>query len=200
MVYFYRVKEYKKTMENISILNKSGINTVKKVRKDLNGTKPSSKVTRTTPVMNDLIAVGGENFFHYLNGLGLANETNMMVLPSNHHYYYDHSELEGVTTLVNVKKLNLIKHLDSFLISVSDVLSPETNFIGCFSDSKTEKENGLTSRMYKRFINFLDSRIDNKIDKNDVSRLLESRGYKVIDMTVINGLTYFRTQNLGLTA
>jgi hypothetical protein len=124
----------------------------------------------------------------------------MMVLPSNHHYYYDHSELEGITTLVNVKKLNLIKHLDSFLQTVSDVMSPKTNFIGCFADSKTEKENGLSSRMYKRFINFLDSRIDNEIDKNDVSRLLESRGYKVIDMTEINGLTYFRTQNLGLSA
>ncbi len=200
MVYFYRMKNIKNTMGNISILNKSGINMEKKVRQNFNGTKSSAKVTRTTPVMNDLIAEGGENFFHYLNGLGLANETNMMVLPSNHHYYYDHSELESVTTLVNVKKLNLIKHLDSFLVSVSDVLSPRTNFIGCFSDSKTEKETGLTSRLYKRFINFLDSRIDNEIDKNDVSRLLESRGYKVIDMTEINGLTYFRTQNLGLTA
>jgi hypothetical protein len=187
-------------MENISILNKSGINMEKKARQNFNGTKSSAKVTRTTPVMIDLIAEGGENFFHYLDGLGLANETNMMVLPSNHHYYYDHSELESVTTLVNVKKLNLIKHLDSFLVSVSGVLSPRTNFIGCFSDSKTEKETGLTSRLYKRFINFLDSRIDNEIDKNDVSRLLESRGYKVIDMTEINGLTYFRTQNLGLTA
>ena len=190
----------KKTMENISTLNKSAINMEKKVRKNFNGTKSSAKTARTTPLIDDLIAEGGENFFHYLNGLGLADETNMMVLPSNHHYYYDHSELEGVTTLVNLKKLNLIKHLDSFLGTVCDVLSPETNFIGCFSDSKTEKENGLPSRMYKRFINFLDSRTDNEIDKDDVSRLLESRGYKVIDMTEINGLTYFTTQNLGLTA
>ena len=200
MVYFYTVIKQKKTMENILTLNKSGINIEKKVRKNFNGSKTSAKITRTSPVMDDLIAEGGENFFHYLSGLGLADETNMMVLSSKHHYYYDNSELEGVTTLVNLKKLNLIKHLDSFLGTVCDVLSPETNFIGCFSDSETEKENGLTSRMYKRFINFLDSRVDNRIDKNDVSRLLESRGHKVIDMTEINGLTYFRTQNLGLTA
>jgi hypothetical protein len=189
-----------KIMENISILNKSGINDEKKVRTSSAGQKKSAKVSKTTPAIDNLIAEGGENFFHYLNRLGLAYEPNMMVLPSNHHYYYDHSELEDVTTLVNVKKLNLIKHLDSFIQTVSDVISPKTNFIGCFSDSNTEKENGLPSRMYKKFINFLDSRIDNEIDKNDISKLLESRGHKVVDMTVINGLTYFRTQHIGLSA
>jgi hypothetical protein len=200
MAYFYIVIKQIKTMESISNLNNSGINTGKIVKSTLNGSKRTAKAGKATPVIDNLIAEGGENFFHYLNGLGLANEANMMVLPSNHHYYYDHSELEGVTTLVNVKKLNLINHLDSFLQTVSDVLSPKTNFIGCFEDSKSEKDSGRSSRLYKKFINFLDSKTDNDIDKNDVSRLLESRGYKVIDMTEINGLTYFRTQNLGLSA
>jgi hypothetical protein len=54
--------------------------------------------------------------------------------------------------------------------------------------------------MYKGFINFLDARIDVDFDKNDVSKLLESHGLKVIDMTEINGLTYFRAQNLGIQA
>jgi uncharacterized protein Smg (DUF494 family) len=49
--------------------------------------------------------------------------------------------------------------------------------------------------MYKKFINFLDSRTEIEIDKKDISRLLESHGFKVIDMTEINGLTYFLTQN-----
>lgn len=34
-----------------------------------------------------------------------------------------------------------------------------------------------------------------EIDSKDFSRLLESHGFKVLDMTEINGLTYFRTQN-----
>jgi hypothetical protein len=49
--------------------------------------------------------------------------------------------------------------------------------------------------MYKKLINFLDSRIDIEIDSKGISRLLESHGFKIIDMTEINGLTYFRTQN-----
>jgi hypothetical protein len=180
-------------------LNQSG-DMEKKVSKSSAGGSRSSRNTRNTPVIENLIAEGGENFFHYLKRVGLDDEPNMMVLSSNHHYYYDRSELSGVTTLINLKKLNMIKHLDSFLKSVCDVLSPKTNFVGCFSDSKTQLEIGLASRMYKRFINFLDSRTDSEIDKNDVLKLLESRGYKIIDMTEINGLTYFTTRNIGLSA
>ena len=187
-------------MENISNLNKSGVNIGKEVRSNFKRTRRSSEIRKTTPVIDNLIAEGGENFFHYLKGLGLADESNMMVLPSSRHYYYDDSELEGVTTLISMKKLNMIEHLDSFLQTIGDVLSPRTNFIGCFSDTKPQKGIRLYARMYRRFINFLDSRTDRDIDKNSVSRLLESSGYKVIDMTEINGLTYFRSQNIGLSA
>ena len=60
---------------------------------------------------------------------------------------------------------------------------------------KSQKGISMTSRMYKKFINFLDSKIDIEIDSKDISKLLESHGFKIIDMTEINGLTYFRTQN-----
>jgi hypothetical protein len=118
-----------------------------------------------------------------------------LVLSSKSHYYYDSEELKEVTTLINLKKLNLIKHLDEFLHTICYGLSPKTNFIGCFSDIKSQKGISLTSRMYKRFINFLDSRIDIEIDSKDISKLLESHGFKIMDMTEINGMTYFRTQN-----
>jgi hypothetical protein len=54
--------------------------------------------------------------------------------------------------------------------------------------------------LYKKVINFLDSKIDVDIDRKDFSRLLESHGFKIIDMTEINGLTYFRTQNFRRAA
>lgn len=151
-------------------------------------------------VISDLIEEGGENFYNYLESHGLDNEDNMLVLSSKHHYYYDPTELQSITTLINIKKLNMIRHLDTFLQSVVHVLNPESNFIGCFADSKTGKGNGLTSRMYKGFLNFLDSKIDNTYDRNDVSRLLEAHGLRVMDMREINGLTYFRARNLGIQA
>ena len=184
-------------MENISTLQKSGTISDKSIWTNFTGTKLATERKISYPVIDNMFTEGGENFFLYLKWLGLANDPNLLVLSSSHHYYYDYNDFKGVTTLINLKKLNLIKHLDSFLYTVYHILSPKTNFIGCFSDSKTPKEIGSPSRMYKKFINFLDSRTDIEIDKNDVSRLLESNGFEIIDMTVINGLTYFRTQNIG---
>lgn len=181
-------------MEDTLILNRDGI-----ARNKNGGTKFQESFQykerdAAFPFINRLVTEGGEHFSSYLNYQGLNQESNMLLLSTKHHYYFDHSELENVTILLNLKKLNLINHLDSFLYSVSMVLSPKTNFIGYFSDYKTQKNDRLTSRLYKGLINFLDNRIDTEIDKNDVSNLLVSNGLKIIDMTVNNGLTYFRSQ------
>ena len=172
-------------MEKLATLKRSEVSTGKKVRKNFKRDKLSSEKTMVSHGMDKLIAEVDGNFFHYLNRLGLGNEANLLVLPSSNHYYYDNSDLKDVTTLINLKELNLIDHLDSFLNTVYDVLSPKTNFIGCFYDRKTQKGTGFTSRIYKRFINFLDSKVDNEINQRD----------KIIDMTEINGKTYFMTQN-----
>jgi hypothetical protein len=183
-------------MEATSILNKREINFDNNIRTSIIGNNPSSESSSSNSTIDNLITEGGENFFNYVNWHGLANDPNLLVLSLRNHFYYDKNELKSITTLINLKKLNLIKNLDSFLHSVYHVLSPKTDFIGCFSDWKTQKGNGLTSRMYKGFLNFLDSKVDLEMDKKDARRLLETHGFKVIDMTEINGLTYFRAQNL----
>lgn len=182
-------------MDDISILQDSDIITKKQVRTNFRETRLAPERNIFDPVKDKLISEGGENFFDYLDWNGLAEESNMLVLPSSNHYYYDNQELQGVTTLINLKKLNLIKHLDEFFHTIYSVLSPRTNFIGCFYDRKTNKSVSLASRLYKKIINFLDLKVDVEIDKKDISRLLESHGFSVIDMTEINGLTYFRTQH-----
>ena len=200
VIYIYIVIKLKKMMENISTLNGSVKLNEKSIMRNLTTTKLSEEKTTENPVISDLIAEGGETFFDYLECHGLTKEDNMLVLSSKHHYYYDPNELQSITTLINIKKLNLIKHLDSFLNSIVNVLSPESTFIGCFSDWKTQKGINITSRMYKGFINFLDAKIDVEYDKNEVLKMLESHGFRVMDMTEINGLTYFRAQNLGIQA
>ncbi len=182
-------------MEAISILQRPVTTADRKVRTNLKQTKVQPETRKNILVPDRLIAEVDENFINYLNWHGLANEDNLLVLSSKLHYYYDYEELKDVTTLINLKKLNLIKHLDDFLHTLYNGLSPKTNFIGCFYDRKTQKEVNIISRLYKKFINILDSKIDVDIDSRDFSRLLESHGFKIIDMTEINGLTYFRTQN-----
>ena len=182
-------------MEDILVLRRQGTTTDKKFDTGISKTKTIAENRKKNQVTDKLVSEVDENFMNYLNWHGLANEDNLLVLSSKLHYYYDYEELKEVTTLINLKKLNLVKHLDDFLHTLYNGLSPKTNFIGCFADRKTQKGIGITSRLYKRFLNFLDARIDVEIDSKEFSRLLESHGFKVIDMTEINGLTYFRTQN-----
>ena len=182
-------------MEDALVLQRPVRTIDKRVRTAENITKGSHGTRKNHLVSDKLHAEVDEDFKNYLSSHGLSNEDNLLVLSSKLHYYYDYEELQDVTTLINLKKLNLIKHLDEFLQTLYNGLSPKTNFIGCFYDSKVQEETSVFSRLYQRFINFLDSRFDVNIDSKNFSRLLESHGFEVIDMTVINGLTYFRTQN-----
>jgi hypothetical protein len=180
-------------MENILVLNRSDIAAGRTVRTNFNRIKLLPEVRLNNPVIDYLITEGGENFYYYLKGLGLADEPNMMVLSSRHSYYYDYNDLKSASTLINLKRLNLMKHLDSFLYTVCNGLSTGSNFIGCFSDWRNQERKDLPSTKYKGCNNFLDSRKEIKIDKDDVSGLLESHWFKVLNMTEIDGLTYFRT-------
>jgi len=194
-LYIYTENLMQKMMEDISVISRPRSLNEKNVITNFNGRKTVHKRTRNNPVIDKVINEGGEIFFNYIDWHGLANEPNLLVLPSTLHYYYDQEELKGVTTLVNMKKLNLIKHLDDFVNTVCGVLSPCSNFIGCFTDNNSKNGDSLGSKMYKKVINFIDSKTDITINRNDVSRLFESYGFKIVDMTEIDGLTYFRTQN-----
>jgi hypothetical protein len=147
-----------------------------------------------------LTAEGGKNFFHYLKRFNLSKEPDLLILSPNNHYYYEEIDLRNVRTLLNLKKLNLIKDLDTFLQTLIHILPPNVNFIGCFSESKTLNGSEFLSGLSTRFNNFLDSRTDHYMDKKDVSELLEKYGFKVIDMTEMNELTYFFTQSVNQPA
>jgi hypothetical protein len=164
------------------------------------GTKPEVKnisgrkaVFRTNIVT--LITEGGLNFFQYLKGLGLSTEPNLIVLSSKHHYYYEKNDLKSVRVLINLKKLNLIKHLDLFLNSLCRILPPDAGFVGYFSDNKSLNDTGFNFNRFPKLLiklnNLLDSKTEYYMDETGVSELLEENGFKVVNMTKIKGHTYF---------
>jgi hypothetical protein len=181
-------------MNYTSGLNKADISIDENVRKNFIRNYLSQKKTGNNPAIANLISEGDENLLYYIQWQGLADDANLLVLSSKSHYYYDSEELKDVTTLINLKKLNLIKNLDEFLNTLCRGLSPKTNFIGCFSDRKSQKGFRMTSRIFNKIVNFLDSKTEIEFDSKEISKLLESVGFKVKNMTEINGLTYFLTQ------
>jgi hypothetical protein len=152
------------------------------------------------PAIVNMIAEDGESFFHYLKDLGLSRENNLVVLSSRHHYFYDEVELKNVRTLINLRKLNLIKYLDEFLFTLVQVLPPDTKFLGCFSDCNATGNNSASLfhpiKLLKQKVNRLDFTGKKTMNKNKVSEILESYGFKIINMTEMNGLTYFCSQNV----
>lgn len=146
----------------------------------------------------------GINFFRYLKNLGISRETKLIVLSSKNNYSYDEKDLKNVRIIINRKRLNLIKHLDMFLNSLVRILPPNTTFIGYFSDKKTVNRYGFRFKTIMKSVNkiniFSSSGTDYIIDKSEVLELLEKNGFKTIDMKVMNGLTYFISQNVNCQA
>jgi len=186
-------------MERPNVVNRDEIINYQSVKIGIGDKDISMADTHNNPVFDSLLAEGGENFYHYINWLGLSKDPNLMILSSIHHYYYDFNDLKGVRTLVNLKKLNQINHIETFLNNVFRVLPSKANFVGCFKDNKIR--GGIAVPFYQSFkyfnklINILDSKTDRFMTRRDVIRLLESHDFGIVDMTEISNLTYFCAEN-----
>ena len=144
-----------------------------------------------------LTAEVGKNFFSYLKNFNLSNDPHLLILPPNNHYYFDKKELRSVRTIVNLKNLNIIKDLDTFLFTLTQILPPNVNFLGYFSYNKiTLKGDGLLLGLSTRLNNLLDSRTDHNMNKKELSDRLQKFGFKIVDMTELDGLTYFYSQKV----
>ena len=185
-------------MENNLLLNNTWSTDNNDDKINLNRKRTSYGSAGFSPAIVNMVSEAGETFFRYLKKIGLSKEPDLIVLSSKHHYFYDENELKSVSTLINLKKLNLIKHLDAFLFTLIRILPQNANFIGCFSDIKALNGNTIhfyePLRLFNRFINFLESKTDNNMDRNKVLEILERNGFKIVDMTEMNGLTYFYSQ------
>jgi hypothetical protein len=178
----------------------------------------SPDVNKINRIPEILVSEGSENFRHYIEWLGLARDPGLVILSSIHHYYYDMEEMKNVKTLVNLKELNHIKEINDFLRLISSILPPKCFFIGCFIDNRKqnsffskyssskalsqkkseEVSNGIISKI--PILNMIYSIMDLKtyryMSGKNVTALLESSGFKVMDMTDLEGLTYFCAQSL----
>ncbi len=186
-------------MERQSVTYKTNNISYQPVSATMEGNIVSTDEIQNNPVFENLLAEGGENFYHYINWLGLGKDPNLMILSSIHHYYYDFNDLRGIKTLINIKKLNEINRLDNFLANVYRVLPPKASFIGCFKDNKIRGGIGVpfyqSSRLLNGLINLIDSKTDKFMTRKDVIRLLDSHDFALVDITEISSITFFCTES-----
>jgi len=168
----------------------------------LNAEKDLYAKPDVNPALEAIAVEGGDDFYQYVNWVGLAKEPDLMVLSSMHHYYYDHNDMKGIKVLVNLKKLNHIKHLESLLHTLYRILDSRTYFLGCFRAHHHKSNGGMLNQSGKfinGLMNILDSKTDRNISKQGAIKLLETHGFKVIDLTEIKGVTYFWAQNIRMS-
>lgn len=205
-------------MENSIAINKQDVINNQRINTLTKPGGTSIDLIENNPVFEILAAEGCENFVNYIEWLGLAKDPDLVVLSSIHHYYFDAEEMNNVKTVVNLKELNQIKQINSFLHSIFHIMPQKSNFIGCFVDNKKingyvlrnnsssyhnkrsfdDIENGIVSRIpfLNMLFSFMDSRTNKYMSGRNVSLLLENHGFKVMDMTELDGLTYFYAQRL----
>lgn len=158
------------------------------------------EISRINPVLEDIRYEAGDDFLQYLHFLQLAKEQDILALSSTHHYYYVFNDLKDIKTLINLKKLNNIESLGSFLHSVVWNLPQKANFIGYFNNDTGNRSVFSfynSTKFFNGLVNYCFSRTYRSLTKNDVSRLMGKHKLKIVDMTDINGITYFCARNIG---
>lgn len=190
------------------------------VKAGLNHLSTPVNLIETSEVIDIMMAEGGEELYNYIKLLGLANDSNLVVLSSQRHYYYEEDDLKNVSTVINLKPLNQIKNLNVLLQSTYNLIPQESNFVGCFvenkklmgyfvNDTSATTTNNIHSEALEEgivstipFLNMIYSFIDSKTNRNmtrkSVNLLFESHGFRILDMAEKNHLTYFHAQKVRI--
>ncbi len=137
------------------------------------------------------------NFYNYLQLMGLAHQPDFMILSAVSRFCYESGDLRGIKTLIGTRELNHIQHLDSFLFTIYNLLPPGSCFLGCFrnADKNYQNEGRISDFKFNRAVTKPnDRRFSPGFSRHEISNLLESHGFKLIDLTEIKGITYFCTR------
>lgn len=146
-----------------------------------------------------LFVSGGLSLFRYLRHTGLFRDPGLVILSSHDYANFRAGDLDRASTLITIRRLNLIKHLDIFLNSLGQILPPETNFVGCFSQTgdtgsrtgKRDEFHGFPGRLFKGGLKEC-----HLLNRSKVSEILMRNGLSIVSMTEMNGLTYFHSRKV----
>jgi hypothetical protein len=209
-------------MKSKTTANNKNIIKGQRVRKSSRNEVTKAENTEINSVFERLTAEGHEDFYNYLDWLGLAKDPDLLILASSHHYYFENDDLKTVKTVVNLKPLNNIKSIKDFLDTISNVIPNKCYFIGSFNDNKnqmgifsspnksghhmeggvakTDNSTGQWNSIMNMVYDIIDSKTNRYMTEKSARLLLENAGLKILDITDFNGLTYFCTQKNKLSA
>src|SRR5664279_423808 len=165
---------------------------------------PVQKKPAESTVFKELAEDGHEDFYNYLDWLGLGKSHNLLILTSSHHYYFEVEDLKNIKTIVNLNNLNNLKSLRDFLHGLYNVLPDNCYFIGNFTDNKkqggffnakkspgridgenfnSESDTGPWNSFLNMLYGLIDMKTNRYLTEKGVKLYLEETGLKILDMT-----------------
>ena len=144
-----------------------------------------------------MIILCGFSFFRYMRRTGLFGGPGLIILSSHEGANYGRTDLSRARTLISLRRLDLIKHLEMFVSSLVRLLPPETSFVGCFAyrrSSGLDAQHPGNMPLYLSRIIHHRSAVREELNPDRVSVILGRCGLVVIDMKELNGLTYFHSR------
>ncbi|MFZ2285561.1 MAG: hypothetical protein WAV93_01105 [Bacteroidales bacterium] len=164
-----------------------------------NSTCQDGKVSLIRSVAR-LIRKGGLSLARFLVNTGLFRKQGMIILSQHDQANITATELRRITTLITVRRLNMVKHLEMFLNALAHILPPDTNFVGCFSPAKgrSASPGGSVRSDGIAGLFFHDRHTEwHVLNRSLVSEMLERNGLSLISMTEMNGVTWFCSRKKG---
>jgi hypothetical protein len=142
-----------------------------------------------------------KDFYNYLTRLHMVNKLdNMLVLPARNHFFYIAEEMKGFEGVINLKKLNYVKKINSFMSNLRNILEKDRIFCGCFINNKytrqTTFDNHKRSKFIKSLILILEARMSRFLSESDVRILLTKNNFHIVNMKEIRGVTYFYAKKI----
>jgi len=202
-------------MKNRADIKESDLLKKQKVKTAIVQKIPAIDLTGKKPALDLLAIKGGKSFYNYIDWLGLSKDPDLIVLSSMHHYYYDADDLKDIKTVVNLMPLNQIKQVKGFFHSIYHLIPHKCYFVGCFADHKKHNryifnrnpldensesvKHGILSKIPLLNIAYrmMDARTDKYLSGKNITLFLEDLGFKVLDMSELDGLTYFCAQKVN---
>ena len=139
------------------------------------------------------------DLFKYIQYHNLVKNNNVFFLSGKHFYFYDKKDMRGIKTVIHLKKLNNVKYLDNTIKQLHGTLSKKTILCGRFVHCKPIRgmSNSIRfAKLYEVVMNLLDNNTNRYLTKRMVTSYLGAYNFKILDMTEIEGITYFHAKKL----
>lgn len=157
-----------------------------------------------------------EDFYNYLDWLDLSRNPNIIVIPLSNHFFYQPEDFEEIEMVANLKCLNHIRNMKTFLDSIYQYMPGDCFFTGCFAEEKNNRmpvqqaynHSQAGSNVYNqsgaglagvsgfltRLNRIFNTNTNTRLKKESARSILRDIGFTIHDMTELNGITYFCAQ------